>query len=101
VDYQQYINIATTDGGVLDLNFSSVNVQHSLFFENEATNNGSGGVFFGRKYTTSFTVSDTVFTYNSAGNGGVFMFEDSIAMLIFVRVLSLKTLLTIREVLWT
>ena len=34
--------------------------------------NGSGGVFFGRKYTTNFTVADTVFTCNSAGNGVVF-----------------------------
>ena len=64
-------NIATADGGVLDLNFSSVNVQHSLFFKNEASN-GSGGVFFGRRYTTNFTVIDTIFTYNSAENGGVF-----------------------------
>ena len=28
--------------------------------------------FFGRKYTTNFTVAYTVFTYISAGNGGVF-----------------------------
>ena len=65
-------NIAGADGGVLDLSFSSMSVQHSLFFENEATNNGSGGVFFGRKYTTNFTVIDTDFVNNSAGNGGVF-----------------------------
>ena len=65
-------NIAAADGGVLDLKLSSVSVQHSLFFQNEAINNGSGGVFFGRKYTTNFTVADTVFTYNSAGNGRVF-----------------------------
>ena len=66
-------NIAAgADGGVLDLSFSSVSVEHSLFIENEATNNGSGGVFFGRKYTTNFTVTDTYFTNNSAGNGGVF-----------------------------
>ena len=62
-------NIAGANGGVLDLSFSSVSVQHSLFIENKATNNGSGGVFFGRKYTTDFTIIDT---NNSAGNGGVF-----------------------------
>ena len=65
-------NIAGADGGVLDLSFSSVSVQHSLFVENEAMNNGSGGVFFGRKYTTNFTITDTDFENNSAGNGGVF-----------------------------
>ena len=63
-------NIAATDGGELDLSFSSVSIQHSMFVENEARNNGSGGVFFGRRYTTNFTVADTVFMNNFAGNDG-------------------------------
>ena len=35
-------------------------------------NNGSGGAFFGRNYTTNFTIIETDFANNSAGNGGVF-----------------------------
>ena len=59
-----------------------------------------GGVFFGRKYTTNFTITDTDFASYSAGNGGVFYlrrFNSHVNNIIH----SLKILLTTREVLWT
>ena len=63
-------NEAETDGGVLDSNFSSVSIKHSSFSQNSA--DGNGGVFYGRKYSTNFTVEHTIIDHNSAESGGVF-----------------------------
>ena len=63
-------NTAATDGGVLDLSFSSVSIEHSSLSRNSASDNG--GVFYGRKYSTNFTIAHSVIDHNSAENGGVF-----------------------------
>ena len=63
-------NIAGSDGGVLDMTYSSVNIQQSSLSYNRADNNG--GVFYGRKYSTNFTIEQAVFEHNTATNGGVF-----------------------------
>lgn len=63
-------NIAGSDGGVLDMTYSSVSIQQSSLSYNSADNNG--GVFYGRKYSTNFTIEQAVFEHNIATNGGVF-----------------------------
>ena len=56
-------NEAETDGGVLDSSFSSVSIKRSSFSQNSA--DGNGGVFYGRKYSTNFTVEHTVIDHKS------------------------------------
>ena len=63
-------NVAETVGGVLDLSFSSITIEHSSFSQNSADENG--GVFHGQNYSTNFTIAHTLMDHNSAGNGGVF-----------------------------
>ena len=63
-------NTAGTDAGVLDVAFSSVIVKQSALSHNRADNNG--GVFYGRNYTTNFTIVQTLVEDNTATNGGVF-----------------------------
>ena len=68
-------NVAETVGGVLDLSFSRVTIEHSSFSQNHADENG--GVFHGQKYSTNFTIAHTIMDHNSAGNGGVFYIRRS------------------------
>ena len=63
-------NLVETVGGVLDLSFSGVTIEHSKFSQNRADENG--GVFYGQKYSTNFTIAHTIMDHNSAENGGVF-----------------------------
>jgi hypothetical protein len=63
-------NVAESVGGVLDLSYSSVTIEHSSFSQNNADDNG--GVFHGQNYSTNFTIAHTIMDHNSAGNGGVF-----------------------------
>ena len=65
-------NTAATDGGVMDTSFSSVRIAQSSLSHSMAGDNG--GVFFGRNYSTNFTLVDTKITNNAArnGSGGVF-----------------------------
>jgi predicted outer membrane repeat protein len=62
-------NEATEDGGVLNMIFSSVSIRDTSLSQNNARN---GGVFYGKNYSTNFTIEHTVIDHNSAGNGGVF-----------------------------
>ena len=62
-------NMAATNGGVLDMSFSSVRIELSSLSHNTA--NGNGGVFYAQNYTTNFTVVQTIFKNNAAENGGV------------------------------
>ena len=57
-------------GGVLDLSFSTVTIEHSSFSQNSADDNG--GVFHCQEYSTNFTIAHTIMDLNSARNGGVF-----------------------------
>ena len=68
-------NIAETVGGVLDLSFSGVTIEHSSFSQNRADENG--GVFHGQNYSINFTIAHTIMDRNSAGNGGVFYIRRS------------------------
>ena len=68
-------NTAGTDAGVLDVSFSSVRVKQSALSHNRADRNG--GVFYGRNYTTNFTIVQTDVEHNTATNGGVFYFRSS------------------------
>ena len=62
-------NMATTLGGVLDLSFSSVSIRQSTLSWNTAGD--KGGAFYGRNYSTNFTIVQTTFKHNTAFNGGV------------------------------
>ena len=57
-------------GGVLDLSFSTVTIEHSSFSQNSADDNG--GVFHWQEYSTNFSITHTIMDLNSARNGGVF-----------------------------
>ena len=75
-------NTAGTDAGVLDVAFSSVIVKQSALSHNRADRNG--GVFYGRNYTTNFTIMQTDVEHNTATNGGVFYVRRSNSNIKFI-----------------